>query len=667
VVLPILVLGLSIVANDACAAIHQRDDGPAGTAAAVELALSTLATLPPSSSARGPLDAARDACGTIAAPATGCLPLDAERCRAALATLYDALGNDAGDALGRDMFRATRLRVGDALSRLAWAPATDAAGSCTTGATHGVRAARIEIGADGRSVAVRPLRPLRAGRRYVLILDGMPADTSARWWTDASAAAEVEHDLLAAYEATFPDRGTRFAEPEARALLRRVAAEELALPGAPGTTGVRGRLSRALDGKEVARLRASFVPDRGAATPPGGVKLRVLDPRAELIAYRERLAARACPGPTPDGLALERVAEPDFSDATIAAVYRGRYASAELDGSTSSGTATGGGPASSPRPTEHGFLLALPAAFDRATTPLVLLVHGHGGNARAMLKNNAIGLARRGMASLAIDLPAHGDRTSEPELVSPLDPARLTHGLRQAVVDALAVLDATSRCGLAVPGAGRYAPADTRYLGFSLGAVVGVLLRAVEPHLGTTVLIAPSADLADWQVIQVPRVLGVTTYGACSGGPAHGRKCSGTCEPGSVCIADPQLVSFGDLLSFPYGAIFSPAQALSVAGERTGSASTAPLLIVSAGLDMAVGPAAGARLADAYGMTLDDSSGRRGRGTRLMVWPSHGHDLLSDLRVRQEAYDFLATRGRRVVPVGSGSVTAPLSAGAPSP
>ena len=82
---------------------------------------------------------------------------------------------------------------------------------------------------------------------------------------------------------------------------------------------------------------------------------------------------------------------------------------------------------------------------------------------------------------------------------------------------------------------------------------------------------------------------------------------------------------------------------------------------------MAVGPAAGARLADAYGMTLDDTSGRRGRGTRLVVWPAHGHDLLSDLRVRYQAYEFLASSGRRLVPVASGAAAAPLSAGAPSP
>ncbi|MBM4245884.1 MAG: hypothetical protein FJ148_19110 [Deltaproteobacteria bacterium] len=155
-------------------------------------------------------------------------------------------------------------------------------------------------------------------------------------------------------------------------------------------------------------------------------------------------------------------------------------------------------------------------------------------------------------------------------------------------------------------------------------------------------------------------MLGVTAYGACSGGSSHGAKCKGTCEPDGICIADPQLVGFADLLSFAYGSAFAGAQPVSFAGERTGAASTAPLLVISAGVDMAVGPAAGPRLADVYGMTLDDVGGRRGRGTRLLVWPSHGHDLLADLRVRRQAYDFLATRGRAVVPVTNGPA-APLS------
>ncbi|MBY0273764.1 hypothetical protein K2Z84_00370, partial [Candidatus Binatia bacterium] len=365
-------------------------------------------------------------------------------------------------------------------------------------------------------------------------------------------------------------------------------------------------------------------------------------------------------------LALERVAEPGFADPAVAAVYRGQYASAELS-ETAQDDEHGTRAAPAP-PVEHGFVVALPVGFDPATTPLVLLVHGHGGNAQAMLKSNAIGLARRGMASAALDLPAHGERTAEPELAVPLEPARLTHGLRQAAVDTLALLDATLRCGLALPdGAERFTPHELRFLGYSLGAAVGVLVRAVEPRIGTTVLIAPPADLVDWQVIQVPRVLGVTAYGACSGGSTHGTKCRGTCEPDGVCIADPQLVGFGDLLSLPYGAIFAAAQPVSFAGERTGPAGTAPLLVIAAGVDMAVGPAAGPRLADVYGMSIDATGGRRGRGIRLVQWPTHGHDLLADLHVLRQAYDFLATRGRRLVPVTTAPPPAPLSPAPPRP
>lgn len=681
----LLAVLLTLAPAPAGATLQPADDTPAGTAAAVELALSTLATLPPTSRGRTALDAASAACASITPPpaggcttatapaspctssgppANGCLAIDADRCRAALAALYDTLGGDASDALWRDLFRTARHRVADALSRLAWAPRPDAGGRCAVPARSGDRAARIELGADGRGLALRPLRPLRAGRRYRALLDGLPPDVTVRWWLGADAVPEVEADLLAAYEATFPRRDDRFAEDEVRRLLKRIAVEELAPSGVPGSTGIRGRLSRPLDGSEITRLRASFVPERsspnGAAggtlpalDPRAGVALRTLDPRAALLAYRSAFTARACDGAANAGGALERVVEPGFADPAVAAVYRGRYASAELSGTAHD--AEHGTPAAPAPPVEHGFVVALPAGFDPATTPLVLLVHGHGGNAQAMLKNNAIGLARRGMASMALDLPAHGERTGEPELAVPLEPARLTHGLRQAAVDVLALIDATLRCGLAPPdGARRWVPGELRFLGYSLGASVGVLVRAVEPRIGTTVLIAPPADLVDWQVIQVPRVLGVTAYGACSGGSTHGTKCRGTCEPDGTCIADPQLVGFGDLLSFPYGAIFAAAQPVSFAGERTGPASTAPLLLITAGVDMAVGPAAGPRLADVYGMTIDATGGRRGRGTRLVQWPAHGHDLLADLQVRRQAYDFLATRGRRLVPVPSG-------------
>ncbi|MBM4247683.1 MAG: hypothetical protein FJ148_28500, partial [Deltaproteobacteria bacterium] len=289
-------LAVTLAASAAPAAIEPNDDTPAGTAAAIELALSTLATLPPTNPARPALDRARADCAAAAPSGNGCA-LAADRCSAALAALYDALGTDARDALGRKLFRTVRRRVGDALSRLAWTRAGDTADGCAALSPRGPHAARIEIGADDRSVAVRPLRPLRAGRRYRLLLQGLPPDVSVRWWTEPSAVAEIEADLVAAYEATFPERADRFAEAEVRLLLKRIAEDGLGQPGIPGSVGIRGRLSRPLDGTEIARLRAAFASTRGTPPVAPGPEFRTADPRAALATYREAFAARACSGP----------------------------------------------------------------------------------------------------------------------------------------------------------------------------------------------------------------------------------------------------------------------------------------------------------------------------------------------------------------------------------
>jgi hypothetical protein len=172
-------------------------------------------------------------------------------------------------------------------------------------------------------------------------------------------------------------------------------------------------------------------------------------------------------------------------------------------------------------------------------------------------------------------------------------------------------------------------------------------MRAVERRLGTAVLVAPPADLVAWQVQQIPKHLGATTYTICEDGPAHGRSCLGPqdCADG-VCTFDPRLLLLSDLFDFPYDVLFGGADPVAFASERTGGASVAPLLLIGGGVDMTVGPLAGARLAGLYGMKLDARGGRRGASRRFVYWSGLGHDLISNAAVREEAYDFLMNGGR---------------------
>jgi len=634
-------------------------DSAAGARAALDLALEIAASMPRGSTGRPPAEGAAGAC---AAPDAGACPVgDPPACARALAGLLDALAEDAGadDTTTRDLAVMARILIANAASRLAWWSGPGDAGCRVALAPRDVEA-RVTLGPDPRTLRVRPLRPLRFGRAYRVVVHGLPDAVPVAWSVAQEDgvvrspgpdgdAERAEAAIVARYDATFGGREVEFRDADARALLRRLGASLADVAGGSPTAAVEGTLARPLSGEELVRLRARFVPvARGAgdavAGGPGadagaGPVVRVVDARDTLAAYRA-VVAEPC--------AAVRVAPADVGirGAAVAAVYRGRFPSRDVTGGAGSARLLGVPPADA-REVERPFLLALPRDAG-PETPLVLAVHGHGGRAEAMVKAHAIGLARRGIATLALDLPGHGERAGEGDFVDPLDPARLTLGLRQAAVDALAAV-ASVRCGFVLPDGRAWRPGDVRYLGYSMGAMVGVLVRSVEPRLGAMVLLAPVADFEEWQVLQLPKRLGAERYTACSGGPAHGELCLTTaaCEPGGVCGANPELVLLRDLVTPAYGAVYAAAEPAGFAAERTGPASTAPLLLIGGGMDMGVGPHAAGRLAEAYGMRPAGDGARRGTA-RLVVWPGLGHDLLASEDVREQAYDFLATRGRRV-------------------
>lgn len=621
-----------------------------GTSATVQRALQFASSLPRSSAGRVAAEPGADACRALPVVQPDCPALDVARCSIALRALYDALarGSDDADDVTRNLSRVGRTLVSDALSRLTWARPRDGEAGCASPLEDGRTAATIQVSGDGRTLRVRPLRPLRAGRAYQLVVEGLASDASIDWHAGSAgrSAADLERDLVDGYDTVFSGAQPRFRDGDARALLKRLAAEASALPDVPAAAGAQGTLRRAVDAAALSRLRAWFEPATTDAHRKAVLRFRTFDPRAGLVAYRELLARNGCAPYQGGSLALEPV-DVGLEGAAIAGVYRGRFRSLDLAGDDRTSRILGVDPDVA-RPIELSFLLALPAGFS-AGTPVVLALHGHGGRAETMLKTNAIGLARRGMATLALDLPAHGERGREEPFVDPLHPERLTLGIRQATVDALALLHAGASCGFQLPDGERFTPRTLRYLGYSLGAAIGVLLRAVEPELGTTVLVAPPGDLVEWQVQQVPKRLGAETYTGCSGGAAHGRPCRdpSACGPDGTCVFDPQIILLSDVVSSSYGALFGGADPVAFAGERTGSASTAPLLLIAGGLDTTIGLLVGPRLADIYGLKLTADGGRRGAGTRFAYWPGLGHELFANETVREQAYDFLMTGGRQ--------------------
>ncbi|MEW6273148.1 MAG: hypothetical protein AB1689_28045, partial [Thermodesulfobacteriota bacterium] len=641
------------------AAVPPPEDSVEGAVAAIGVAVQVAGAMPSGSAGRGPAERTRAACAPRAEG--GCPGIDVAACSPALVALFDALAADAraSDAATRDLAALARIVVSGALSRLAWLRHA-AADGCPLARPAGEVAALVTLGPDGTTLRVRPLRPLRQGRSYRLTLDGVP-DTSPIAWSPGAGApeAEIGRRLAGRYDAVFAGQELAFRDAGARELLRRLATQAADVPAPPSTGAVEALPQRPLTGAELLSVRARFLPVRrrgaGASAAGGeraageaGLEVRVLDARAGLAGYRDALAREACGPVERDGLGVEPTSV-GFTGAAVAGVFRGRYPSLDVGGGRGSARILGVRAADA-RPVERPFLLALPRGFG-PETPLVVAVHGHGGRAEAMVKAHAIGLARRGVATLAIDLAGHGERSGEGDFVDPLDPGRLTLGMRQAAVDVLAAVRAAS-CGYVLPGGRTWRPAEVRYLGYSMGAMVGVLVRSVEPRLGTTVLAAPAADFAEWQVLQVPKELGAEHYQTCSGGPAHGRPCATAqqCAPDGVCFADAQLLLLRDLVTPAYGLVHGPAEPAGFAAERTGGASTAPLLLVGGGLDLGLGPHAAARLAEAYGLRPDESGARRG-SARFVAWPQLGHDLLASPAVRDQVHDFLASRGRRVNPV----------------
>jgi hypothetical protein len=608
------------------------------------------------------------ACTSLSSAAGQCSGDALAPCERALLELYPRLRDLAPrlDPLRAGLAEYTAAMVGGVANRLAVAREAVVAGSCRHLAVRGAHPSRLVLDHTGRTVVVEPLTPLRAGRRYALVVEGLDAVALAA--ARASVVPRVREDgSIVVPPGAFADQLTAgVAEPangmrvdDALAFLRGLERDATGLPGFPPFSGLRFTVPTPLTAAQLATLRTALVP-AGAAPPAATFAVfRTYDARPALVAYRHAVARAGCDD-RPTTVATADVFGAKRADGGT--VLHGEYRSLEIHGDTGLARLLGVPPRDA-RVVSRPFLLALPPATDGAV-PLVIAVNGHGSRASLMVAQHAAGVTARGMGLLALELPLHGERAVEGRaFLDALTPSVLALSIRQAVVDVMGAVHAARTCGLILPDGRRFIAADVRYLGYSVGGIVGAVARAVEPGLGPMVLLAPGGDLTSWMMLRVAVGLG-SGFLSCIGGADNGRNCEHgpACPPPGVCDQDPALGRLVAAAELPYRLVSGGSDPLSVAGQPGGDGSDAPLLLVSGGQDWVLVPLLATRLADAYRLHPVGAHRRRRRRVTFVQWPDLGHELGAREGPDEQAYTFLANAGgptrpargtQRVAPVDS--------------
>lgn len=122
-----------------------------------------------------------------------------------------------------------------------------------------------------------------------------------------------------------------------------------------------------------------------------------------------------------------------------------------------------------------------------APAPAVLLLHGFSSRKERMAQGIGRPLLTRGIASLALDLPYHGERGAGRDV--PKNPLALVSAWKSAVREA--------RCAVAWLAAQREVDAmRIGVIGYSLGGFLALMTAADEPLLRATAL-AAAGDLPD--------------------------------------------------------------------------------------------------------------------------------------------------------------------------
>lgn len=618
---------------------------PAGVAARVQEVLSRLADVGPVVGlGEAPLQQSlrcRRALGPIEAGDRKWIT----RCIEALGDVYGALTSlEDSDAVRAGSLSYLVSEVADAAFRLSSVRAASQAGDPGALAPPPGVAAQILVLKDLRTLRIRPVQALRPGRAFALVLDGLTQKEieGAR----ATAVPRPGAEGLIVPDGSFvkPIAESMALEPSGmdhemvHAVVRQIERDVREKTGVSPVAGVQITLPNPLRPDDLGRIVARFVPRRAAPPASTVVTLPIADVRAALGPALERLETLSCPSSP----AARRV---DPIDAVGGAVFQGTYPS--LDIRHESDGRLQERPASDAARTELPYLLATPSGVGRKT-PLVLLVHGHGGSAPKFFEEHAAPLVSRGLAVVAVELPDHGSRGDRAkEFLGIRDPSRFRVNVQQSTIDVLALLQLARRCGFLLPGSETYRPADVRYMGYSFGGMLGITVRSVSPDLGRTVLVAAAGDFAGWLRLHFAIELNAPVV-TCVGGPQNGRNCleDRTCAAPGVCWVDPYLVQMASLVDLPFGLALAEVEPLGPARVRTGSASNAPLLLLTGGNDGVLFPLLQARLGDAYDLRGEYPGRVRGPSSERRHWPELGHDLIDNAEVRSTAYEFLAAESR---------------------
>jgi hypothetical protein len=128
-------------------------------------------------------------------------------------------------------------------------------------------------------------------------------------------------------------------------------------------------------------------------------------------------------------------------------------------------------------------LLVPDAAFAGRPAPGAVLLHGYSSRKEQMSEDVGAGLLRRGIASLAIDLPLHGERAGDVDVRSARNPLALAQSWRRGQADA--------RLALGYLGARPELDGSRLALvGYSMGSFLGVTVAADAPAVRALVLAA---------------------------------------------------------------------------------------------------------------------------------------------------------------------------------
>jgi len=132
-------------------------------------------------------------------------------------------------------------------------------------------------------------------------------------------------------------------------------------------------------------------------------------------------------------------------------------------------------------------ILLMPAEVTRP--PAALLLHGYGSRKEQMADAVGRALLEQGIASLAIDLPLHGEREGSIDVDAIRNPLVLVSQWRIALAE----------CGAALEWMAEELELDGHRLalaGYSMGSFIGVMVAAASDHVKALVL-AAGGDLPE--------------------------------------------------------------------------------------------------------------------------------------------------------------------------